>query len=356
MLNVHAAAKPAGLCHRRGSALTFILVVVAATSVAVITLVSFAGQSYRRQISSEYKMATQYAFEGAVSQLRSEDAQGLLSPPLSKNITVGGITTQVTVSDNGSLEANTYRVDATTSGHGQSYARSYVIGTTANSDNLYNYALAFRGAETFNQRVKTYNSGSIYIGGNLTVSTWGCSDAGDLKTTGSVGGYYSMPVSGTTNSNASALSTPSFTAGNYLAAANLYYSYGTSFSGGTAPNGYLIYINGNVTFNSGTYGGKVTVFVTGDVTVNGTMTYADSASQLVVICQGNLKCGASTPTAVGTYYVAGQMSVTDTFTVTRGSVTANSLYMTAALNCTFDPYFVNNPSQLATFKVPGYWP
>jgi hypothetical protein len=138
--------------------------------------------------------------------------------------------------------------------------------------------------------------------------------------------------------------------------ADAYYAYGLSLSGGTAPDYYVVYVNGNLTLNGGTYGGKATVFVTGNVTISGTMTYANSSSQIVVICLGSLNCGYYTPTAVGTYYVGGALNVTDTFTISRGSITAGSIYMTDRLACTFDPYFKNNPSQKAALKLPGFWP
>src|ERR1044072_1318923 len=340
----------------RGSALTFVLIVVSATSIAVVALVGFAGQSYRRQVSAEYKLGTQYAFEGAIAQLRSEITRGMITPPLNKNITLGGITTAVSVTDNSASKANTYRVDATTTAKGKNYARTFIIGSGP-PDSLFNYAVGFLTAETFSRAVTTSNQGSVYVAGNLTVSVAGCSAAGNLKAAGDIAGAQTMSVTGSTYEFASAIPTPSVVASNYQSAADMYYSSSTSFSGGTSPDYFLIYVNGNVTINAGTYTGKAILFCTGSVTITGNMTYGNSSSQIVVISQGGLTASAASPiSAVGTYYIGGALTVTQTLNITRGSIIANSVSFSNPLSCAFDPYFKNNPSEMQAMKLPGACP
>lgn len=351
----HRLATRARPLRLRGSALTYVLIVVSATAIAVVASVGLSGQSYRRQVSAEYKLNAQYAFEGAVAQVRSEIDRGLITPPVNKNITVGGVTAAVSVVDNSASKANTYRIDATATAKGQSYAKSFVVSGGV-SDSLYNYAIALQGADNFPQRVTTGLGGSVYVGGNLSVDAWSCYVDGDLRTVGTIGGTRTISVGGTKYQNATAIATPTISAINYYNDRDLYYSTSTSFSGGTAPDGYCIYVNGDATLNSGAYGGKATLFVTGNVTINGPMTYANSSSQLVVICLGNVYCGASAVTAVGTYYVSGQFRVTQNFTLTRGSVCAGNFYMTAWFDVDFDSYFKDNPGQRAFLRLPGYWP
>jgi hypothetical protein len=197
----------------------------------------------------------------------------------------------------------------------------------------------------------------MYFGGNLTVNVIGCSAAGDLTVAGTIGGTRTMTVGGTTYANATALPTPTINSADYLAAADAYYGTSTSFSGGTPPTPYyLIYVNGSLTLNSGSYGGKVIVFCTGDCQINGTMTYANSSAQLVVISMGNLKHGSAGSSPIGTYYVNGTVTVTKPFNFARGAVVAGSLTLSDVTSVTFDPYFKNNPSEMQNFKLPGYWP
>jgi hypothetical protein len=346
---------------RRGSAVVMSLILVAAITTVIAADITLTTAGLRFQSSAERQRQAAYAFEGAVVQVVEDFYDDDITVPCSKSYTVGDLTCAVTVADNSANVVRTLKIDGQVAVKGKTYSYSRVVGAR-HDPSPFAYALAVdKGLDT-TQKLITGTGGSkgdVYSGADLLLHSSTNTLNGDAECVKTFHGPYTT-VTGDTIEGASALKFPKVKKDDYKAAADVTYTFasmnGYSFGSGGAYYP-LIYCDSSL-FIKGTFSGKGTIFVHGNVTIYASTYYADSNSEVAIICDGDLFFETIVVSAVGYLFAPGNtisqgpMGVN----VTRGSIVTGNLYWNGTMNVVHDPAVWDSPTEGKKLRLPGMWP
>lgn len=346
---------------KKGSAMIFVLImVVAITGIVVVgSTYTSALNSYSRRYEDE-AMAEE-AFNAAVAQLDDDASYGTVTLPSTRTVSLNGVTGTLTCTDNSANISKSILVSGTlTTSSGRTYPMSGVVPNSGRG--MYNFALFANSNINTSKDITTGSLGSngdIHVNGNLTLNGGlGTTINGDAEATGTVGPVTLITVGGSAKPNATAITFPTLTSSTYAAAADVTLGSTTLtgaqvFPSGSNGNYYLAYVAGNLILNASSFSGKGTIYVTGTVDIKGTVTYADSSSELVIITPGNVNFDFD---MIGYFFTAGTCNWSKNISVSRGGLYAKTISVNNVIDITLDPYLKSHPGDLYKLHMPGYWP
>jgi hypothetical protein len=349
---------------QRGSAMVFVVVMFAVMAVVMLTTISVTSGAARLVRRSEDQVKMRYALEGAAEQAVGDYLNGTLaSLPVTRNLTLGGVSTTVTITDNSLVSPRTLRVAGTMTLHGRTVTDEIVVGMRKTPSPFY-YSLFVNNGFSFTGRLVAgwaNENGDIYARGNLSITGTGSAINGDVEAEGtaSVSG---ATISGSVVPNASVISFPTLDPTLYTQNADVIYTK-TSISNYTfatsSGNYQLIVRSGNLSI-SGTFTGKGCIFVDGEVNVPSNITYGNSDSKLVVLATGPIKFGANTsnPRLNQGYYCGASLEFPSAgLTISSGGLVVGSVSNPGnPLAVIHDPTIWKDSAEAKKLRVPGFWP
>jgi cytoskeletal protein CcmA (bactofilin family) len=336
------------------------LILIVAVTTVIVAECDLTATGLRFEKEAERRQDAEYAFEGAISQVIEDYSNDALALPASRQIVVGDVTCNLTVTDNSATLPRTLTVagQATVKG-GFSFPMSRVVGAR-HAPSVFFYALAISGATTSAQPLVTGGGGAdgdVYCAQDLTLSATGNVVNGDLESSGLVVDP-GTTVTGVTYSNAGAVDFPTPSAQAYQDAADVVFP-GPAMAGYTFGTGgmfyTLVYCPGSLDI-SGQIGGRGTIFVNGDVTVSADLTYANASSELAVVASGNITFQSGATVAVGYFFSPASIQTAGSLTITRGGLVGRNVSWLGTLQIANDPDVWDNESEGPKLRLPGMWP
>lgn len=345
---------------RRGSALVYVsIMMVAITSIVVTTMeVNVAAvQKAERKITDEKQKQT---VEAQIAVVKSISKSNTISLPYDFVTTLNGRTIHCQVTDN---SANIPRTLLLTGDLAGSRATCYtkVIGGRQTTHPYY-FGLWLGGPVDGTVTPITINNGSLYANGAVDLT--GSRVAGDVFSTSMV-----TTSTGTVDRNViesvPAMSPPPFNVNDYKSLMTVLEQLtGSVINGFTLPytltGSFFDWRYSKANTFSGTLTGCGTLVIDGPITVTGDVVYADTASNVAIIVNGDLIVDPAVNQLDGNWIAYGKLKLqgTGTLRVGRGSLAATRglQQATRPLDITVDTRFWADRSNGTKQRIPGFWP
>jgi hypothetical protein len=343
---------------RRGSAMLFILMMVFAITAVVLVGAELSMMNIRDQRRYEDRIGAESTFDSIVAKIDADSAKATLVIPDTRTVSLNGYTGTFTTVDNSASIANTYKTTGTlTAPNGRTFPLSAVL--PVNVVSMFYYALAVQGAINPKFDLNSgsggangdiYSNGAITLGSSSTINGK-CITTNATNTGGTVTGTRTASFS-------PAISFPSISGVNYLAAATSVYLTSQTWNGVTFPSvaagaSYpVLYCAGNLTL-SGTITNVGTIYVAGTFNNYADITYANSSSRLAVISPNDFTLDGNDS---GYFFTPGQLTFFAGGNTITGSCVAGSLSMKKAATLVSDNAIKGNPSEGVRMHLPGLWP
>jgi len=304
------------------------------------------------------------AFEGAIDQVVEDSVLGTLTLPATRNFTLGAVTCNITVVDNGAVLAGSYLISGQMTVKGLEFDMTRVVGRRI-TPNPFFYVLFSNSTVNSAQAVITNGplwAGDVAVNGNLTLSDPSTQINGDAEATGTINPA-GLSVTGVKLQGAAAVSftplpiilIPALNP--YLIEAVLQLP-GVLINGLNLGSGYPLAYALLATQLKGTFTGRGTIYFPGNVTITGDMFYGDANSRIAIIAYGNITVAGSVSHLVGYFYAGGTFTVQAATpkVLDTGSVVANAISIQAPFTLNHDAAIWQDPTEGVRLKLPGYWP
>jgi hypothetical protein len=348
----------------KGSAFIFVVLLTAAMTTILLAVASLGMASLTSHTRRLHIAQARHAFDGAVARAVADWHGGLYTLPTTRSYTIGGIASDLTITDYSGTIAKTVRIEGELPWKGHTYRFVRIFGKRE-TPSPWSYALFVQDGASLGTQTLTTGSGGqngdSYFRLNPSTSVASHTINGDLESASTLTSA-NFTVLGTLWPNSPSIPFPDVNWENYWAARD-------ATEGTGAVNGYVfpipfvptdafvLFRDGNLNIR-GVFTGRGVIFVNGNVNINGAIVYATPGSKLVVIATGNISHG-SNASHVGFFYAAGNFDKSEdaglrTFT---GSIVCRSLSLgDSSMTVVNDPYFFDNPAERVRFKLPGHWP
>lgn len=338
---------------RRGSAMLFTVVLIAAMTTVIIATLSATSSSLHSQRTVEDTAIARYVIDGAADRIVAEFAAGTLVLPTTKTITVGSQSCTVTATDNSANIQHTIRVDGSLVIRGRSFAETRIVGARKTPNPSY-YALFVNSPFTVVGNLTTGlagTDGDVYGNGLITLSGLSNTVNGNLETTAATLVAVILTVTGVTAYSVAAVPITPLNPATYSAQASAFL--GNNLNGYTFPivggNYPILYRAGNLSIR-GVFRNKGCIFVNGNVTLSANMSYFDANSRISVISTGTINVNFN---GVG-YFVGNALSTPVTaVTVSRGGIAVSSATIRGALTVVHDPAIWQDSTEGTRLRLPG---
>jgi hypothetical protein len=340
---------------------TMILIVSLTTIVLAASDLAF---SLRMEQARRENAATaRHTFDAAVEVLTARWVAGGLTLPYTFEDALNGWMYECTLLDNQANVPQSLRVVGSVYRHGHTYNFQRVI-SKREPRRIFDYVLFAHADLDGTARVETGALGAAGdIGGNGKLNIpnaanlingdihfTGPNTAGAVPTTGER--VIGLPTIGFPTANPTTYLAASFTSIGSGSINGLNFSVGGAFHP-------LHYRSGNLSLR-GTFSGRGTIFVAGNVTVNGDIAYANAASRLVIIVDGNVLVNEPVAALEGIWFVKGDFILETNGvakTLGRGSIAASKIDLkNVQLTARHDPAFWLDRSEAHRHRYPGVWP
>lgn len=351
---------------RRGSSLFFVIAMILAMTVVVMT-------------SAEMSMAAERAYIRALDQAQADvifssmretvesGCENQTETPGSKTINLNGKNYPYTVTDTDSIEPRTYQINASTIVNKKTY--TYEERIPARQPAHFVYYAAFSGANlnTNSSALTTIsddNNAAVHANGNIQINNK-CSIGGDItgKTVDNQSINTHKIESGksvssgllTTITNLINVQYLLFATESSLLGATL--NSGKTFSTVSGSNPYPVYyVLGNLNIK-GTLRNRGTIVATGNINITGNIDYYNNDSRCLLLAGGSININNNVTSIAGTYFAVGTINVNSpSLTVTRGNLfTLGSLSLNKPVTINADRMFWRDRQEAVRHKVPGFW-
>lgn len=344
--------------HRRGSALIFAVILIAAITIFFVGAQELMMGSVRAQQRFENRIKAQLAMESAVASVVSEFRHGLLTLPATRTVTVAGTAVTATATDNSGAVPKTMKISTSMTLKGTTFSDAKVVGQRF-EPSPWDYALFINGSNSWLESLTTGSlgaNGSAYIGSNVTGGGITHTINGDLECAGSIN-MSQFNVTGTAWPQCPSIlfTTPHWPV--YAAAADTIVLAssvnGYTFTNFGAAKTHLLFKDGNLSIQ-GNFVGNGVIYVNGKASITDSVTV--SGGKLVIISEQDVQLNRDSVAVNAFLFAEATLKVSARYMVVTGAVVADQLEMNKMLTIIHDPYFTNNPSERARFKLPGYWP
>ncbi len=342
----------------RGSAILFVVVLIAAATTILVAATSLSTNSLEAQRRREDSTTARYAMDAAVAQIMADSYAGTLLVPSSRTLTLGGATCSVVIADNSANISRTALVTGTTTVGSRTFVESRVVAEAFTAQPFYYTVFVNSGIASASAILTGSNGSNGDICSNGSIVLIGGTINGDVDSGGTVTAP-TTTITGTTNANTYAINFPSVDSGTYQAAANrvLSGSLVFGFTFGSASTYDLVYHSGTLSI-SGSISGNGTIYCSNDITISADLTYANSASHLVLITPGKINISSSVRNFVGYLYCGNQLTLSGVGlkNLLRGNFACSSMTNVSGFYATYDPFIWNSPSEAVKLHIPGFWP
>lgn len=344
----------------KGSVLFYTLGFVMSMTTIVVATHTLSTSAATTQNRYEQKMVAEAARDGAIDKLQAEWVQQGHQTPETVTYTIGRATVTATAVDNSTVVPRTMIVSTQVKLPWGVFEYENVVTQPFVPHPIY-YTLAVNSNEYISARLEVgdvTSDGSVYIGGNLTLTDGATRVRGDIDTTGTLS--LSGSADGATTQNAKSVSFPTSTSAEVLGAAILTSGSdnGRTFSTSYTSRYPAVIRLGNYNFR-GTVTNKGTIFVTGDLTISGDITYANSNSAVAFIVGGDIKVNDNVRNIAGFFYCEGEFKWDRDGSydrkLTRGAIASRDLDIDSDdVTLIYDPLIWNDPAEGKKLRIPGF--
>lgn len=338
---------------RRGSALSYVIVMVFAITSVVIASTRVSSQT-ESEFNGRYNEARFKSLaDGAVAEAIADAHKGTLATG-SRSTTISGVTLSTRVTQNSRFD-QAFDLEVSALIGDRTYKVTQTIGKRRPNPVFY---AVWSGGDHLDNTFSTTVNGSIYVGGAATFT--GVTAVENDMLTRNTPSLAANTVGGHLISGARAQTI-------VTVPATLYPPLGTeipasrvanlTFSGLDSAGLYPVqFRNGNLNLSGGTLSGKGTVYVSGNLIIEGNLNYATADSRVLFIIGGNLRVQNTVASMVGSYFAIGRNNLLPTnLAVLRGNLIAGDrIERSGTLNVTQDNGLLSRDEAMK-HRVPGIW-
>lgn len=342
---------------RRGSSLIFAVILITAITVFFVGAQELMMASVTTQQRVENRTKARLALESAAASVVSEFRHGLLTLPATRTVTVAGLSVTANVTDNSGAVARTMKVATSLQLKGQTFTDSIVVGQRVDPS-PWNYALFVDSTQTFGATLTTGSLGSggdTFLRNNAVGGSYSHTIHGDLESEGTISANFTVSGTSWTQAPPISFAVPSFPT--YGAAADTNYwsstMNGYAFTDYGASKTHLVYRVGDLDIR-GAFTGNGVIYTTGNMDITGNITV--TGGKLVLISDGDMRLKSNNKTVNAFLFCENATLVQNVGMTVVGALVTSSIDVNKDVTVIHDPYFWDNPSERARFKLPGYWP
>ncbi|MCB8932596.1 MAG: hypothetical protein M9921_06735 [Fimbriimonadaceae bacterium] len=343
---------------RRGSSLIFAVILITAITIFFVGAQELMMSSVTAQQRFEDRTKARLATESAAAEVISEFRYGLLTLPATRVVTVAGIPVTADVTDNSGVVPKTMKITTSLAIKGTTFKDSVVAGQRIDPS-PWDFALFVNGSNSWSDVLTTGAlgaNGSAYFGW----SAWGGSNTHTIN--GDLEGVVDLSstrfnVTGTAWDHCPSIAFATGTWATYQAAADtIYWSnnmVGYTFTDFGPTKTHLVFHTGDLNIE-GNFVGNGMIYVNGKVNIKDAITV--SGGKLVIVAEEDVLLKQNDVAVNAFLFAENEFKVSNRGNTVTGAVVANSSDIGKYVTIIHDPYFTDNPSERARFKLPGYWP